>query len=269
VALGPVALSQVTYDKQLLVQPIQVCTTGGDCGNPGRQLRPEMTQVIMDQANMQIIWLPWNTFTDDMFINVGKPPYDVTFDFLVSFPQFRNGSANPQVVNIWFVKDLRRDGTGENLAGLTRGRGIVIDDEGIVFKDIVAHELGHSLISSAHSASPADNLMLASPLHPSTVQDVMDGTHSQLTANQIDIARNSTLVAANDEAPPVVAMQRDGAEFTLSWAPINGYSVQSRSLLDPLDSWMDETNAIDFVGSSLVTTAHVSGVLGPMFRLRN
>jgi len=208
------------YDYVLTVQPIQVCATTNGCANPDLELRLEWTQAIWDQAGIRIEWLPWSTFTSNVFFNVGNPPYLATFDNLTSFPAIHGGSTAAKVVNMWFVNDLRIDGTGQDAAGLTFGSSIIVDEQGVARKDTIAHELGHSL-GLDHVSSPENNLMRVSRTQPASIDDIVNGVTSQLTADQITEARSSSLLTLPISAPSIVSEPTDevialGTRATLS-----------------------------------------------------
>lgn len=194
--------AQVVYDKQLTIQPIQV-KSATQTANSSQQLWQDITQAIYDQAQIKVVFLPWSTFVSDTFINVGNPPYTATFDNLTILPQFKGGSSSPTVVNMWFVRDLREDGTGANLGGLTFGSAVVIDDEGVALSATIPHELGHTMLGSSHpsvASVGANNLMVASPIDPSSVNDVINGLAGSLNSTQISSMRSSGLLTAIPES---------------------------------------------------------------------
>lgn len=199
----------VPIDRQVVIQPIQVCNNDGtNCSNSALQLFEPVGDKIWDQAGIDLNFLPFQT-QNSTALN--------TLNFDTEF----GGAAAGTTIRMLFVDsitDCDGPGTGIFGCGFIDANGVAIADNvfsfnsGIGRLDTIAHELGHNL-SLGHTTFGAGgtlNLMTsgASRTIPSSINDVFpDGAMTdQLTQAQIDEARASAFAQAVAEPSTLVLL---------------------------------------------------------------
>src|SRR5580765_5628400 len=66
-AVGLVPFPAFCTELFLTVQPIQVCNTlGTSCADPTRELFAPFVNAVWRQANITVIFLPWQTINSDL-----------------------------------------------------------------------------------------------------------------------------------------------------------------------------------------------------------
>jgi hypothetical protein len=186
------------------VQPIQVCADDGtNCANSiaggspaDKQLFPAITDKIWAQANIDVVFAPWQTVNSSAMLN------EDDFSDL-------GLNANNMIVNMWFLESLSECGGPANPltlfgCGSSSGR-VAITDLVFAFNanagrlDTIAHELGHVLgLSHASALNVNSNLMQSggSRTIPTTINDIIpDGAMlSALNAAQLQTVAGSGFV---------------------------------------------------------------------------
>ena len=208
-------------NRQLFVQPIQVCDDNGDnCADI--EFYEDITDKIWAQAGIDISFLSPTRLNNSTYLSIAPNP-DPFFPFTnYEFYQLsftggpgafgRHPDSDPDTgpLNMWFVDQI------ESTSGIVFGtawvgsNGVLISDETFSFNsglgriDTIAHEIGHNLGLSHRSlgAGGSNNLMTAGTSRnvPSSIEDVTpDGANlDQLTQSQIDEARTSSLLEEID-----------------------------------------------------------------------
>ena len=212
---GNNAASAMTLNKQVKVQPIQVCNdAGADCAKIG--FFEAETDKIWAQAGIDIKFL--NSLqlngTDFLSVDIGQ---DEHVDLYQAGNDIAGNPVQTMFINMYFVDDIiDTDGDMSEIldevgdifglgcgapifAGVCGGEtGVIIADEvfsynaGIGRLDTIAHEIGHvlGLTHNGFGAGGAENFMTSggSRSVPSSINDIApDGLNlDQMTQAQID-----------------------------------------------------------------------------------
>ncbi len=216
------AIPVSTSDSEPLVlevQPIQVCDDAGFiCAQV--EFFEEVTDQIWSQANIDVSFLPLNQLNDSTYLTTDEDEFlDLSFSGDPGdFGRHPDSTEISGPINLWFV-DVIETTTGliqygNAWIGLN---GVLISDDILDFNnglgriDVIAHELGHNLglQHSTFGAGTPENLMSSGSVRtvPESIDDIVpngDGL-SQLTSEQIDVARSSSFLteAEADEILPV------------------------------------------------------------------
>lgn len=194
------AAQAAPIDLKLVIQPIQICNDDGtSCANPDLKLFEAEGDKIWSQAGIDLEFLPWITQNS------------TTLNILNMDTEF-GGPAAGNIIRMLFVNQITHcGGAGAGIfgCGYVDANGLAIADNvfsfngGIGRLDTIAHELGHNLGLGHNNfgAGGALNLMTSGGTRtiPGTINDIFpDGlTTDQLTQEQIDKARSSSLLVAN------------------------------------------------------------------------
>lgn len=210
------SLNAVIIDKRVTIQPIFI-SNGTVTANPNGHLFESETDKIWSQAGIDVRFLAPATIVNASFYNIRSSAFSPgTAITLQALTQSANNgeSSDPSVLNLYFVNTI--DGsssvygytlqTSAPFGFVDAQNGISIANSafahagGLGMRDIIAHELGHSLglfhgideLGNTVASGPL-NLMTAS-IYPTTISDIFpDGADlSQLNQAQIDRARSIT-----------------------------------------------------------------------------
>jgi|GEM_PF-3427426 len=186
------AAPALAQQKLITVQPIAVCNTdGSNCPNAAGLIATSKPYVdaIYAQAQTAISFLPVAQYKDSSFSSVTVDPNGLTDQSrrLMRDPGHLQ-SPDPQVLNMFFVQDLKSSGGGTPLAySFINGNGMIIGPTPRV--DTIAHELGHNLglDHTTLGAGGPSNLMTdgISRSIPASIADITTGKTDQLTPAQI------------------------------------------------------------------------------------
>jgi hypothetical protein len=191
----------------LSVQPIQVCNDFGIfCADLA--LFEAETKKLWAQADIQVDFLAPVRLNGTRFLTIDSQDEFAELSFsggtgAFGRHPFSTRTAGP--INMWFV-DRIFDGLVESLGwAWIDQNGVVISDNILDLnrRDTVAHEMGHNLglTHSNFGAGPSNNLMSDGSVRnvPTSVNDITpDGNNlGQLTARQVDYARDSSLVSTS------------------------------------------------------------------------
>ena len=205
-------------DRQLFIQPIQVCDDNGvNCADI--EFYEDITAKIWAQAGIDISFLTPTRLNNSTYLSIAPNPdpffpytnyefYQLSFTRGTgAFGRHPDSGFNTGPINMWFVDEI------ESTSGIVFGtawvgaNGVLISDDTFSFNggigrvDTIAHEIGHNLGlgHNTFGAGGGNNLMTAGTFRniPSSVEDVTpDGANlDQLTPSQIDEARTSSLLA--------------------------------------------------------------------------
>lgn len=231
VPVMPVSLSD-SEQLVLEVQPIQVCDDDGIvCAQV--EFFELITDKIWSQADIDVAFLPTNQLNDsDYLITDDNEFFDLSFTGEPSdFGRHPDSTDTSGPINLWFVDEIETSEGfiqyGNAWIGLN---GVLISDDifdfndGIGRVDVIAHELGHNLglRHSTFGAGTPENLMSSGSIRtiPESIDDIFpDGEGlSQLTSEQIEVARNSSFVteADMDDIVPVMAADAMPIELLVS-----------------------------------------------------
>jgi hypothetical protein len=243
----------------LSVQPIQVCNSFGIfCADLA--LFEDETDKIWSQANIDITFLEPVQLNATRFLTIDSDDEFAELSFsggIGAFGRHPLSTRTSGPINMWFVEQITRglfDTLG--LAWIDQN-GILISDNildfnnGIGRLDTVAHEIGHNLglTHSNFGAGPATNLMSDGGIRnvPSALGDINpDGAQlSQLTTEQINFARDSSLVTSSPglsgggeatQPPPILPPFLDAVPIQLSNTASNTASWQPSETIALADS---------------------------------
>ncbi|PSN18586.1 hypothetical protein C7271_11780 [filamentous cyanobacterium CCP5] len=232
----------------LSIQPIQVCN---DLGSFCADLAPfeAVTRKIWSQADIEITFLAPNRLLASRFLTIDSRDEFAEISFQGGAGAFgRNplSSRNSGPISMWFVDEII-DGLADvfGLAWIDQN-GILISDNILAFnggigrQDTVAHEIGHNLglTHSNFGAGSATNLLTSGSIRaiPSGLGDVTpDGPLSRLTNDQINFARDSSLVTPNaglPSDPPIFSLP----PITLSFLDGDGLDDDSSRYVADYDA---------------------------------
>lgn len=232
----PLAAQAMLIDKQLVLRPIQICNTLGDCANDQREVFEDMGDTIWSQAGIDLMFEEFTSVVD-------QRSFDISFSELTGFTSINDPNPGPNwfvdapgkvsgtnVVNLWFTNSI--EGFGAAPLGVTDGdpdstgmfldvvrNNILISDR--IFTDfftgpaVIAHEIGHVLglnhcgfeILFLLPYVPCEGATIDTPDNLNLMQPTGGvGAVSVLTAAQVETARQSPFLIDFEPAPvPVPA----------------------------------------------------------------
>ncbi len=217
-AITPVLFSEA---EQLVleVQPIQVCDDDGIvCAQV--EFFETVTDKIWGQAGIDVAFLPTNQLNDSTYLIADD---DEFFDLSFTgdpgdFGRHPESTDTSGPINLWLVDQIEASEGLVQFGNAWVGfNGVLVSDDifdfndGVGRMDVIAHELGHNLglRHSTFGAGTPENLMSSGAVRtvPESIDDIFpdgDGL-SQLTPEQIDVARSSSFVTSlePDEALPI------------------------------------------------------------------
>lgn len=214
-------LTDTSEPLVLEVQPIQVCDDAGFvCAQV--EFFEAVTDQIWGQANIDVTFLPLNQLNDSTYLTTDEDEFlDLSFSGDPGdFGRHPDSTEISGPINLWFVDTI------ETTTGLIQYgnawiglNGVLVSDDILDFNnglgriDVIAHELGHNmgLQHSTFGAGTPENLMSSGSVRtvPESIDDIYPNGNglSQLTSDQIEVARSSSFLTAAeaDEILPVAA----------------------------------------------------------------
>ena len=219
------AVAAPIIDRQIVIQPIQICTDGGSlCTNPDKKTYESAADKIWGQAGIDVKFLDFNQYNS-------SADRIVTYDELKTscspsgicqqstfFQNAGGKNGDPDVINIWFGQtstfgalgvantflptSTNPHGMGAN--GIFINLATTIQD----WITVISHEIGHNLglehYDNPYGQQPGPifqdpyNLMATNTLSNISLDNLSpDGLgFGHLTQSQIDLARQSRFVQA-------------------------------------------------------------------------
>ncbi|HEY9879539.1 MAG TPA: zinc-dependent metalloprotease family protein [Leptolyngbyaceae cyanobacterium] len=211
VGCGSSSPSSSRSTQFVTIQPIQVCgTSGATCARLATFA--DATAKIWAQAGITVTFLPPTQLFDDRYLVIDNQDEFAEISFSGGAGAFGRSPLSTRTsgpINMWFVDDIVQ-GLADvfGLAWIGQN-GVLISDNILDFNppcgriDTVAHEMGHNLglTHSDYGAGTNSNLMTSGTNRavPCSVTDITpDGARlDRLTTQQIDVARNSSLVSSS------------------------------------------------------------------------
>ncbi len=189
-------------DRELFIQPIQVCDdSGSHCASVN--MFEDITRKILAQAKLKVSFLPINQIRNSRFLKIDNNTSRSSSDYEF-YELSRTGGAgafgrNPDStrtsgpINVWFVEEIEAS-EGFTQFGLAwiDANGVLISEESGTFNgtgrpDTLAHEIGHNLglRHGSLGAGEANNLLTEGSYRniPTSIEDI--GSVSQLSDAQI------------------------------------------------------------------------------------
>jgi hypothetical protein len=200
------------------VQPIQICDNfGANCANSNRQLFVDETNKIYAQASVSVVFLSWNVFNAETYLDISSNLDYIEFDQLVAAPG-NGANANPLTLNMWFVNSV----AGAYGIAYFDANGILIANNVFSFNngngrlDTIAHEIGHNLgldhyevLNGGCNASTERHLMTTGGCRvvPTSILDIApDGAQLDLlAASEISIIQASDFVVPEPVSMTITA----------------------------------------------------------------
>lgn len=144
--LGVVPSVAVASLLTVTVLPVQVCDdNGADCANANKELYLAETNKIWAQADIEFIFLGWDSWNSTANQNILGLPVTSPAGFFAAAPAHSLKAANPNSITMWFTKSME-DGTFGEVNAIGGDKAVIMDN---VFstarRDTIAHELGHTL----------------------------------------------------------------------------------------------------------------------------
>ncbi len=200
VSLATSPAMAIGIDRTITIQPIDVCdTSGNNCANANDAILNTLeasTQTVWAQAGIGITFLKTETYDNSAY-------QSVTADLTTNSPTDparslmrdpgHGQSANPQVLNLYFVNqltDVNKPGSLLRGFSFTNGNGMIVGPTPVL--DTLAHEIGHNLglDHATFGAGDAANVMTSGDTRTYPTDVTQIGTVDKLTAAQVAQARS-------------------------------------------------------------------------------
>lgn len=158
VVVLPMSVEAVLITKRVTIQPIRVNSDSTGANLNGTIFEQE-TDKIWAQAGIDVEFLPIVNITQPSFLNLSSSINDVNSLHVLSQMSGNGASADPAVLNLWFVQTIDNNpsalgfslqtslpfGTLREKNGMAIADGAFSYAGGLGMRDIFAHELGHNL----------------------------------------------------------------------------------------------------------------------------
>ncbi|MEL6940217.1 MAG: hypothetical protein AAFO84_13600 [Cyanobacteria bacterium J06598_1] len=200
-------------DKDLYVQPIQVCDDfGQNCAR--MNLFADLTAGILEQAKLSVNFLPANQLNSSRLLHIGDEKNGTNELYELSrkgeaadYGRHEDSTRTTGPINVWFVDSILSDnGNTQFGSAWVDANGVIISEATLDFNggkgraDTLAHEIAHNLglRHTTLGAGGANNLVTDGNKRnvPGSVNDVYPNgaKTSQLTAAQIQEILDSGFV---------------------------------------------------------------------------